>query len=412
MSRIGWWSCPSGASGDMLLGALLDAGAPLAAIRRAVDSLGVERIELDTERVTRGGIRATRVHVRTAEAVGGRDLAAVRALLDQAELAGPVRQRAGSVFELLADAEAAVHGVSPAEVHFHEVGALDALADVVGVLTGLHELGIERSGCTGLALGGGTAGSGHGELPVPVPAVLAILASVGAPVSVGGEMELTTPTGAALLASTVEQWGISPQLAVTGHGYGAGSRERAGPANVAGLVVGEPVDGPAGEGDWLVTEANVDDLDPRLWPGVLAGLLGAGAVDAWLSPILMKKGRPAHTVHALSPAPAAPVLRALLYRETSTIGVRSFPVAKHALDREFATVQVAGAPVRIKLARLDGRPVSATPEFEEVAAAAAAAGRGVREVLAEANAAAAGLLAGGTPQPALTRARKVIEPTS
>lgn len=378
----------------MLLGALVACGAPVESMQEAIDALGLEPVTLCVESVARGGIAATRVLVGTAETPASRNWAEIRELLTT-RLPGALAATAGAVFERLARAEAQVHGESPEQVHFHEVGALDAIADVVGVVTGLQALGVGQAGCAGLALGGGTADSAHGTLPVPAPAVLAILQAVAAPVWIGGEVELTTPTGAALLATTVGSWGVSPPLIPTAHGYGAGSRDRPGTANVVGLVVGEPLPTePAAAGtepgahEWAVTEANVDDLDPRLWPGVLAALLAAGAVDAWLTPVLMKKGRPAHTVHALAPAPALAQVRSTLYRETSTIGLRSYPVAKHALARAFDTVEVSGLPVRVKLAWLDGQLVSTNPEFDDVLAAADRLGLGARDVLAAANLAA------------------------
>jgi uncharacterized protein (DUF111 family) len=239
-----------------------------------------------------------------------------------------------------------------------------------------------------VTLGRGEVRTAHGVLPVPVPATLAVLAEVGAPVA-GGDVdgEACTPTGAALLASAVTTWGPLPAMRVHTTGSGAGDRDPAGRANVLRVVVGEPVDAGATK-DALVLEANVDDLDPRVWPSVLSSLLAAGASDAWLTPILMKKGRPAHTVSALVPAGAVDAVRRVLFTESSTIGVRSHPVAKEALDRESRTVDVEGCPVRVKVARLAGVVVNVSPEYDDVAAAAAALGRPVKAVLAATTAAA------------------------
>jgi uncharacterized protein (TIGR00299 family) protein len=385
---LAWVDASAGASGDMLLGALVSAGADLTAIRAAVDALGVEPVALAAREVTRGGLAATKVDVAVAESAVRRTWTDIRALLDAAELDEPVRARALDVFARLARAEGAAHGVDPESVHFHEVGALDSLADVVGVSAALHDLGVDDLHCSPVTLGRGQVHTEHGVLPVPVPATLAVLAEVGAPVT-GGEVdgEACTPTGAALLASAVTTWGPLPRMRVHTTGSGAGDRDPAGRANVLRVVVGEPAGGAATE-DALVLEANVDDLDPRVWPSVLAGLLAAGASDAWLTPILMKKGRPAHTVSALVTAGAADAVRRVLFTESSTIGVRSYSVAKEALDRESRTVDVDGCPVRVKVARLAGVVVNVSPEYDDVAAAAVVLARPVKAVLAATTAAA------------------------
>ncbi len=306
-----------------------------------------------------------------------------------------MRDLALDVFARLARAEGAAHGIDPAEVHFHEVGALDSLADVVGVSAALHDLGVTDVRCGPVALGHGEVRTAHGVLPVPVPAVLGLLAGTGAPVGAGGvEGEACTPTGAALLAATVTGWGPMPPMTVTATGGGAGGRDPAGRANVLRVVLGDPVAGGASDGAGaagVVLEANVDDLDPRVWPAVLSALLAAGASDAWLTPILMKKGRPAHTLSVLAAPDSVDAVRRVVFTESTTIGVREHPVAKHALAREMRTVDVEGCAVAVKVARLDGRVVNAVPEYDDVAAAAARLGRPVKAVLAAAVAAAAGL---------------------
>ena len=269
-------------------------------------------------------------------------------------------------------------------MHFHEVGALDSIADVVGVAAGFVHLGLDWLVCSPVALGGGTVRIAHGEVGVPVPAVVELLRglpSYGGPV----DLELTTPTGAALLAVLSDEFGPQPAMAVDVVGVGAGGRDPEGHANVVRLLVGSsPAVEPATTA--LVIEANVDDLDPRLWPDVIAALLEAGAADAWLTPILMKKGRPAHTLHVLVSAEAAAPVRREVFRQTSTIGVREHAFAKHALDREFLDVEVGGHRVAVKLARLDGELMNVQPEYADVVAAAAATGRPVKDVLAEAAA--------------------------
>jgi uncharacterized protein (TIGR00299 family) protein len=382
---VGWLDGTAGASGDMLLGALVDAGAPLEVVQAAVDAVGVEPVVLRTEAVTRGGLGATRVHVEVSPSPGTRTWSDVRARLEVAALAEPVRRIALDAFARLARAEAAVHRVPPEDVHFHEVGALDAIADVVGAAAGWHALGLAELTASTVSLGSGSTRGAHGPLPVPAPAVLALLA--GVPVRAGAApYEMTTPTGAALLATLVGRWGELPPMTVTRVGVGAGGRDPDEVANVLRLVVGEPLRAAAGTA--LLLETNVDDLDPRLWPAVLQRLLDVGAADAWLTPILMKKGRPAHTLSVLCGDTVADGVRRVVFEETSTIGLREQRVGKRALDRSETTVEVGGRTIRVKTAVHDGRVVNAMPEYDDVEAAAAALGRPVKQVLAEALGAA------------------------
>ena len=385
---LAWFDAQGGASGDMMLGALADAGAPLQVMQTAVDALGVEPVRLTATAVVRAGLAATKVDVETSPSLVTRTWSDIRGLLESAALDEPVRVRALDAFARLARAEAAAHRVPPDDVHFHEVGALDSLADVVGACAALHALGITTAACSTVTVGSGTVRTAHGVLPVPVPAVVALLAEAGAPIQ-GGPVaqEACTPTGAALLASAVSSWGPLPPMRVTATGHGAGGREHPEVPNVLRVVLGQPVDS-AGTDEALVLEANVDDLDPRLWPGVLSALLTAGASDAWLTPILMKKGRPAHTLSVLTPVTRADAVRRVMFTESSTIGVREHQVGKHALDRALRTVSVDGAAVRVKVAVLDGEVVNVSPEYDDVAAAAAALGRPVKSVLAAAVAAA------------------------
>jgi pyridinium-3,5-bisthiocarboxylic acid mononucleotide nickel chelatase len=423
---IGWLDCAAGASGDMLLGALVDAGVPLAVLQQAVDAIGVEPTALRVSTVERHGIGATKVDVDVPDEAHGRTWRDVRALLEAAELADGVRATALDAFGRLARAEAAVHRTSPEDVHFHEVGALDAIADVVGAAAGFHALGLAGLTASPVSLGaGGTARAGHGVVPVPAPAVLGILAEAGAPVQSGKvEAEMCTPTGAALLAAAVTGWGPLPPMTPARTGHGAGGRDPAELPNILRLVLGEPAPedgpapttdgGPAGpaadggspvpggpaadggpapggsaadRGGPLLLETNVDDLDPRLWPDVLERLLAAGASDAWLSPILMKKGRPAHTLHVLCTAGRAAAVKAEVFRRTSSIGLREVAIGKTALEREYGAVEVAGHRIGTKTARLDGEVVNVSVEFEDVRRAAEALGLPIKEVLRAATAA-------------------------
>jgi len=387
-----WFQCLAGASGDMMLGALVDAGAPLETVQQAVDALGVEPVLLSTEQVTRHGLAALRVNVKVARSTVTRTWGNIRGRLEDADLPDPVRSRALDVFARLARAEAVAHRTTPEAVHFHEVGALDALADVVGACAALEALGVDGATASAVAVGSGMARGEHGLLPVPSPAVVSLLTEAGAPMYSGdAPYEMCTPTGAALLVSTCRSWGNLPLMRVTGSGLGAGTRDLDELPNVLRVVIGEPVALDAGPGNRepaLLLEANVDDLDPRLWPPVLTRLLDAGASDAWLTPIMMKKGRPAHTLSVLLPAKVAAAVRRVIFTETSTVGLREQEVGKRALARETRTVTVDGIPIRVKTALLEGAVVNAQPEYEDVAAAAEQLGRPVKAVLAAANAAA------------------------
>jgi uncharacterized protein (TIGR00299 family) protein len=381
---IGWLDCSSGVAGDMLLAALVDAGAPVAVMQQAVDTIAPEPVPLRVEEVRRGGLRATKVHVDATESTTRRTWAQIRELLADGRLSPDVGQRARGAFERLATAEARVHGGNPDDVHFHEVGALDAIADIVGAAAGLTALNLAELQVSPVALGSGTVSTAHGLLPVPPPAVVELLK--GAP-SFGGaaDVELTTPTGAALVTEFATSWGAQPPMAVHRQGVGAGGRDLAGRPNVVRLIVGESLEPQPAT---LLLEANVDDIDPRLWPPILSRLLEAGASDAWLAPIVMKKGRLAHTLSVLVDVPAAAAVRRAMFIETTTIGLRETVIDKRALDRAERSVVVGGHRVRIKTATLDGVLVNAQPEYDDVIAAATAAGRPVKAVLADSVAAA------------------------
>jgi uncharacterized protein (TIGR00299 family) protein len=389
---LAWFGCDAGASGDMFLGALVDAGAPLAAMQAAVDAVDVEPIELRAREVTRAGLAAVQVEVRAPRSDVVRTWGNIRGLLESADLHDAVRSRALDVFARLARAEATAHRVSPERVHFHEVGALDAIADVVGSCAGLHALGVDRAEASPVAVGSGMVRSEHGLLPVPAPAVLSVLAEADAPIHAGPvAREMCTPTGAALLASTVSRWGGLPPMRVHTSGCGAGTRDHDEIPNVLRIVLGVPAEEATDDAaldQALVLESNVDDLDPRLWPAVLAALFDAGASDAWLTPILMKKGRPAHTLSVLTTPQNADAVRRVVFTESSTIGMREHRVGKRALVREMRTVTVDGVDITVKVALLDGEVANVTPEYDDVAAAADRLSRPVKAVLAAAIAAA------------------------
>ncbi|CUR55663.1 conserved hypothetical protein [metagenome] len=395
-----WIDATCGASGDMLLGALVGAGVPVEVLQTAIDTVTPEPVRLEPTTVSRNGFAATLCGVRIDDSVHHRSWRDIRGLLQAADLGEPVRALAIAAFERLARAEATVHGSDPLDVSFHEVGSLDAIADVVGVCAGFHWLSTRGASdgeivVSPVAVGSGSVRSAHGPMPVPPPAVAELLRGVPSYAGLPGApaMELCTPTGAALLTELADRWGPQPAMSVDSIGIGAGTRDPEGYANVLRVLVATESGTGGGDPTPLLIETNVDDLDPRVWPSVISTLLSAGASDAWLTPILMKKGRPAHTLSVLVRADRAPAVRSVIFRHTSSIGLRESPLAKHALDREMRTVTVQGQEIAIKLASEDGEIVNAQPEYDDVARAAAVLGRPVSEVLADAIGASRSMIA-------------------
>jgi uncharacterized protein (TIGR00299 family) protein len=407
-----WIDATAGVAGDMLLGALVDAGAGLAAVQAVVDAVLPATVRLEACTVTRAGMRALKVDVHVlAEDQPHRTWRDVRRLVVEAELPPEVRGTALTAFELLARAESHVHGVDVDEVHFHEVGAWDSIADVVGVAAAVHLLGVVQVSASPVALGSGRATTDHGDVPVPAPATLQLAS--GWVVRSGGTGELATPTGLALLRALTASCGDLPSMVVGAIGVGAGSTDTPGRANVVRVVRGTPA-GPGrrtppdpdpdtaggtepGHDLQWVLEANIDDLDPRVWPSVLSALLRRGAADAWLTPILMKKGRPAHTLSVLSPPESRTELRHLVLTLTTTFGVREHQVARTTLGRAWRPVTVRGRSMRIKVSLdSDGLIRHATPELDDAVLVADDSGVALRQVLEEAAAAArsSGLVAG------------------
>ena len=385
VTRLLWIDASAGIAGDMLLGALVDLGVPVATLQQAVDAV-LPGVSLAASEVRRAGLRAMHVEVAAPDDATSRTWADVRTLVSDAVLDPPVRDLALAVFERLAGAEARVHGVPPEQVHFHEVGAHDAIADVVGTCTGIAALGV-RVVLSPVALGSGSVRTAHGVLPVPAPAVLELVRGWDVAASAPDAGELATPTGVALATTLASASGAMPSMTVGTVGVGAGTRDVPGRPNVVRLVVGEAGDAEPAE-DAVVLETNVDDLDPRVWPDVLGRLLGEGALDAWLTPILMKKGRPGHTLHVLALPEDEPALTELVLTHTSTLGVRRTAVTRSVLERGWASVDVLGGSVRIKVGSRDGRILHATAEYEDAAELARAAGVPVVQVLTLAAAAA------------------------
>lgn len=376
---IAYFDCYSGISGDMTLGALVDAGADPEALRAQVAGLGLAGYDLRFEKVERQGITGTKAVVALDEGVARphRHLSDILAILDASSLPPVVRERASNVFKTLAEAEARVHGVAVEQVHFHEVGALDAIVDVVGSVAGLELLGVRQVYASSLPTGKGMVRTSHGPLPVPAPATMEILARVAAPLrAVDVEAELVTPTGAAILATlaTFRQ----PDMQLKSVGYGFGTRQLPW-ANALRLWLGEPVEpGPGLERTSLI-EANLDDTTPEALGFAMERLFAAGALDVFFTPIQMKKNRPATMLSVIAPLDREGDLAAAVIRETTTLGVRISRTSRITAERRVETVDTPLGPVRVKVKTFQGK-VSYSPEYEDCARIARERGVTLSEV--------------------------------
>jgi len=378
--------CFSGIAGDMTLAALLHLGADLEFVRDQVVRVAPPGLTLELVPVLRSGIDARQVKVRVAEEPPPepRDYGRLRRHLENSTLDSDVLPRSLAVFHLLAEAESKVHALPLDQVHFHEVGAWDSIADVVGTAAALTCLDIDAVLASPIPLGRGFVSTAHGRLPLPAPATLDILA--GVPVlQTDVPHELTTPTGAAIVKAFSRHFGPMPLMVASATGWGAGTRELADRPNLLRAVMGELQEAPGPE--WLL-ETNLDDCSPELVGYVQERLLAEGALDVWLAPIQMKKNRPGVQLSVLCPDAARPRLKRTIFRETTAIGLRERPVARTRLDRQVLTVDTPLGPVRVKVSRFDGEVVNVAPEFEDVKALARAGGRSLKTVMAMAAAAA------------------------
>jgi uncharacterized protein (TIGR00299 family) protein len=364
--KTAYFDCFSGISGDMTLGALVDAGCPFEVLRSKLQGLSVPGWEIAADKVWKNGMAATHVRVRTEPTKTHRSLATIREILDQSDLASEVKHRADAIFTRLGEAEAVVHDVPLEKVHFHEVGAVDAVIDIVGACIGFSELGIESFSCSPLNVGGGTAKTAHGILPVPAPATARLL--MGKPTySNGVPKELVTPTGAAIVATVCESFGPLPAMKVSAIGYGAANADLEIQPNVLRIMLGE-VAGPsieAHDGAIRVLEANIDDMNPQIFGYLLEKALAAGALDVFATAIYMKKNRPGMLVSILCKPQDESKFKAMLFTETTTLGLRSHLVDRYALPREHVTVTTRFGKIRVKVSRSEGRIQHASPEFDD-----------------------------------------------
>jgi len=386
--------CGAGVSGDMMLGALVGAGLPIDVLRDRLDALALPGYTLEVAPVVRAGLPGTKVDVVVADGLPSRDWRKIRTLIEESSLDPAVRARALSAFERLAHAEAAVHGVDVDHVHFHEVGAVDSIVDIVGAAIGLHELGIDELWCSPVRLGRGTVMTSHGELPVPAPATARLL--IGMPVFAGeAEGELTTPTGAALLAEFVTRFAAMPPMTLTSEGWGAGTRDGAVP-NLVRLFVGEPELGGGGLTEVALLQSVLDNVTPEILAATLDIALQEGALDAWADPVAMKKGRLGTEITVLASVGDAARLTEVLMKHTGTLGVRRTLTWRQVSPRHAETVDTSLGRVRVKV-QGSGSSLRVRPENDDVVAIARALGlpldRVARTLTTEAEAALLGAFA-------------------
>jgi len=382
---IGFFDCSRGAAGDMLLGALLDVGCPLDMLRDIVARLELPGVDLSVEKTKRGGFPATKVHVNVApdSQREHRRLSTILEIIDRAALPPPVAENARSVFNRLAEAEAASHGIDVEKVHFHEVGAADAIVDIVCTCAAVEELKLQRIVCAPIPVGHGAVTCAHGVLPLPAPATARLLR--GCPI-IGGdaEGELTTPTGAALLTTLADEFGRFPEMKLDAIGCGAGTREHADGPNILRLFVGESRAADDCDSETItVLEAQVDDSTGQVLAYACRRFLETGALDAYIVPIIMKKGRPGQLLTVLCRPADAAKLEELILTETSTFGVRRHETRRGKLTRELVTVETAFGPVRVKIGRRGDAVVRAWPEFEDCESLARATGMSLNEIQQE-----------------------------
>jgi hypothetical protein len=388
-ARLLYFDCFSGISGDMVLGAILDAGMPFAELERALGTLAVSGIEVSAGPVLRAGVSATKFavheHGRADDHGHGhrhshRSLTDISRLIDSSALSPAGRDRAKRLFRRLAEAEAAIHQMSVDQVHLHEVGAIDSIVDIVGVVFALEWVGADRIVCSPLNVGGGTVESAHGLLPVPAPATVALLGN--APIYGGAvQKELVTPTGALIATSYASSFGPIPPMEVERVGYGAGERDTPGHPNVLRVLIGRAAERAETE-RVSVIECEIDDMNPQIFSVVMDRLYEAGALDVFYVPVQMKKNRPGTLLTVVAPRELRSRLVDIVFQETTTIGLRYADVERECLRREIVVVQTPIGAVRFKLAWRDGRVINAAPEFEDCTKLAAAQGLPVKDVQA------------------------------
>jgi len=385
--KIAYFDLISGASGDMILGALIDTGLPEHKLTEGLDALKLDDFKLQVNRVNKNGFSATKVDVIVNDDVPERHLPDIEKIIFQSDLSGHIQQKAIAIFRRLGIIEAEIHGTTLDQVHLHELGGVDTIVDVVGTLLGLEMLGIEKVMASPVPLGRGFVKGAHGQIPLPAPATVALLE--GVPV-VGNELmvETVTPTGAVLLTSLAAKFGPIPEMTLQSVGYGAGGRDLPIP-NVLRLFIGEhgTISG-IQTGMLVLLETNIDDLNPEIYAHVMEMLFSAGALDVYLTPIHMKKNRPATQLSVLCQEQDSFKMHEILFLETTTLGIREMSIRRHSLKREIQKVETPWGTVRVKIAHLPNNKIKAAPEFEDCRKLAAESNIPLREIYLAAQASA------------------------
>jgi len=362
--KLAYFDLIAGASGDMILGALVDAGLPLESLQRHLSALNLEEFEVYAQTVNKNGFCATKVDITVQDNVPERQLPQIESIITTSNLSISIKEQALNIFRLLGEVEAGIHGTSLEQVHLHELGGVDTIVDVVGVLLGLKLLGIEKVHASPVPLGRGFIHGTHGQIPLPAPATLALLK--GTPITgVNLDKETVTPTGAVLLTTLVESFGEIPPMTLESIGYGAGSRDLPIP-NLLRVIIGEGIQQDHATLDALVQlETNIDDLNPEIYNYVMDQLFQSGALDVFLIPIQMKKNRPGTLLQVLARTSDVAELRKIIFKETTTIGIRQQHIERYALDRELRKVLTPFGEVQVKIAQLGGGKVKVAPEYED-----------------------------------------------
>lgn len=385
--KIAYFDCFSGISGDMVLGALVDAGLDIRQLEVELRKLHLDGWSISAERVKRKAIAATKVHVEAGHSHHHRHLSDILKMIDAASLAPRAAENARKIFRRLGEAEAKVHNISIEKVHFHEVGAVDSIIDIVGSAIGFDILGIESFACSALDTGSGRVNTEHGVLPVPAPATAELLR--GAPTfSSGVEKELVTPTGAAIATTLSSSFGKIPPMQLAAVGYGAGSADLAEQANVLRILIGESIPAEVASHNSApvaVIETNLDDMSPQIYGYFVDRALAAGALDVFSTPVQMKKNRPGQLVTILCEISSRSRLVDLIFHETTTIGVRTYEVHRQTLNRETVSVETPLGSIRMKISRLNGSVLNAAPEYDDCQRIAAEKGVPLKQVLSTAN---------------------------
>lgn len=376
--RIAYFDCFAGVSGDMTLGALLDSGVDESRLREELGKLKGVEFELRVSKAVKNGIEATDVDVVFEESHHHRHLKHIVAIIEESVLSQPIKDRAIGIFRRLAEAEGSVHGTGPEQVHFHEVGAVDAIVDIVGASIGIELLGADRVVVSPLPMGHGFVKAAHGLIPLPAPATVEILKGVPVyPVDVKGE--LVTPTGAAIVRSLASEFGAMPEMSIKSIGYGSGKKDFEFP-NTLRIIVGETsgIAAPSHRVD--IVETNIDDMNPEFYDTVFEKLFAVGALDVYLTPIHMKKNRPATLLSAICPPDKTPSVAETVLRETSSFGVRVTSATRYCLDRTWQTVSTEYGDIRVKIGKLHDEALTVSPEYEDCKSAARASAVPVRRV--------------------------------